>query len=75
MLRDTLDVMTNTAKLLLLGLSIYTVVMIAKPEELELRKGQLGEWWTQIVLSRNDSTKSSDSSPEARSNPDETWGF
>jgi hypothetical protein len=75
MFRDFLDVSVGTARLLLLGFSLYAVVMMTKPEELQLRQGQLREWWTQTVLSKKDSTKSSDSLPEATRKPGETWGF
>jgi hypothetical protein len=75
MFRDALEVSINTAKLLLLGFSLYAVATLTKPEELQLRQGQLREWWTQTVLSKKDSTGSSDFSPEATRKPGETWGF
>jgi|GEM_PF-5374681 len=77
MMRDTLDITVNTAKLMLLGFSLYAVVMIAKPEEFELRKGQVTEWWTQTVQqqSKTDSSGSNNSSPGATNPPDATWGF
>jgi hypothetical protein len=80
MLRDTLDVAIKSGTLLVILGSLYAIAMISKPEELELRKGQLGEWWTQIsnndsTGSRNPSPGSNPSSPEGTKKPGETWGF
>jgi hypothetical protein len=79
MLRDSMEVAIGAGKILLIGFSLYAVVMIAKPEELNLRKDQLGQWWEQLRSESNESNKgssgSSNYSPEDSAKPDATWDF
>ncbi len=71
MLKDTLEVGINTAKLLLLAFSIYAVAALTKPEELELRTSQLRQWWGGMMANRQEQV----SQPPAERAPDGQWGF
>ena len=76
-MREFIGTLTEVGKLMLIGMSIYAVAMISKPEELQLRQGQLREWWTQQVLKSdsNESNGTSGSSYNRDGKPVETWGF
>jgi hypothetical protein len=71
MLKDTLEVGINTAKILLLGFSIYAVAMLTKPEELQLRQGQLRQWWSGMMSDGQEQV----SEPPAKRDPNGEWGF
>jgi hypothetical protein len=71
MLKDTLEVGINTAKILLLGFSIYAVAMLTKPEELQLRQGQLRQWWSGMMSDGQEQV----AEPPAKRDPKGEWGF
>ena len=71
MFKDTLEISINTAKLLLLGFSIYAVAALTKPEELELRTSQLQQWWGGMTANRQEQV----TNPPAERAPNGDWGF
>lgn len=70
-MKDALDVTLTTGKLMLVGMSIYAVAMITKPEELELRTSQLKNWWSGMTADRQGQV----SNPAPERAPSGDWGF